>query len=104
MPIHNSQLQSEVIALYKQLVYLGREYPAGYANFFRPKLKAAFMKKRDLDNEDEIRKSVAFGNYIVKELETMYYLKKYRALRARYTVPEQEAYMAIQKKLEAERI
>lgn len=34
----------------------------------------------------------------------MYYLKKYRALRARYTVPEQEAYMAIQKKLEAERI
>jgi hypothetical protein len=38
------------------------------------------------------------------ELETMYYLKKYRALRARYTVPEQEAYMAIQKKLEAERI
>jgi len=45
---------------------LGREYPAGYANFFRPKLKAAFMKKRDLDNEDEIRKSVAFGNYIVK--------------------------------------
>jgi hypothetical protein len=45
---------------------LGREYPAGYTNFFRPKLKAAFMKKRDLDNEDEIRKSVAFGNYIVK--------------------------------------
>jgi hypothetical protein len=107
-------------------VYLGRDYPAGYTNFFRPKLKAAFMKKRDLVDESEIRKSIAFGNYIVKgeklywldihssgliltsifkpELEAMYYLKKYRTLRARYTIPEQEAYMAIQKKLESERL
>ncbi|KAH8552620.1 LYR motif-containing protein 5 [Umbelopsis sp. PMI_123] len=104
MFIPNQQLRSEVIALYKQLVYLGRDYPAGYTNFFRPKLKAAFMKKRDLVDESEIRKSIAFGDYIVKELEAMYYLKKYRTLRARYTIPEQEAYMAIQKKLESERL
>ncbi|KAI8994800.1 hypothetical protein BDB01DRAFT_774115 [Pilobolus umbonatus] len=59
-------LRSEVISLYKQLVYLGREYPAGYHNHFRPKLKAAFMKKKDLTNEDDIRKSIAFGEYIIK--------------------------------------
>ncbi|GAB5592586.1 hypothetical protein Unana1_07486 [Umbelopsis nana] len=104
MPNPNPQLRSQVIVLYKQLVYLGREYPAGYTNFFRPKLKSAFMKKRELEDEEEIRKAVAFGNYIIKELEAMYYLKKYRTLRARYTVPEQEAYMAIQKKLESERL
>ncbi|KAI9285474.1 lyr motif-containing protein 5a [Umbelopsis sp. AD052] len=104
MTILNQQLRSEVIALYKQLVYLGRDYPAGYTNFFRPKLKAAFMKKRDLVDEAEIRKSIAFGNYIIKELEAMYYLKKYRTLRARYTVPEEDAHIALQKALESERI
>ncbi|CAO3672857.1 unnamed protein product [Umbelopsis ramanniana] len=92
----NPQLRSEVIALYKQLVYLGRDYPAGYTRFFRPKLKAAFLTKRHLVDEAEIRKSVAFGGYIVKELEAMYYLRKYRALRARYVVPEQDAHAMIQ--------
>jgi len=48
------------------LVYLGREYPAGYADFFRPKLKAAFHKKRVLANEQEILKSIKFGEYIIK--------------------------------------
>ncbi|KAI8394320.1 uncharacterized protein BYT42DRAFT_554204 [Radiomyces spectabilis] len=79
-----SPLRSEVIALYKQLVYLGREYPLGYHNFFRPKLKAAFMKNRNLTEEADIKKALAFGEYIVKELEMMYYLRKYRALRKRY--------------------
>ncbi|KAJ2962876.1 hypothetical protein NQZ79_g2124 [Umbelopsis isabellina] len=99
----NVDLNSATNAILK-LVYLGREYPMGYTNFFRPKLKAAFIKKRELQDEEEIRKSIAFGNYIVKELEAMYYLKKYRTLRARYTVPEQEAYNSLQKKLEAEGI
>ncbi|KAI8877176.1 hypothetical protein K501DRAFT_326669 [Backusella circina FSU 941] len=79
-----SPLRPQVIALYKQLVYLGREYPAGYNNFFRPKLKSAFLKKKDLKSEEEIKKSIAFGEYIIKELEMMYYLRKYRTLRKRY--------------------
>ncbi|KAI7875800.1 LYR motif-containing protein 5A [Lichtheimia hyalospora FSU 10163] len=77
-------LRSQVIALYKQLAYLGREYPLGYENFFRPKLKAAFMKKRDLTDEEEIRKAIAMGEYVCKELEALYYLRKYRAMRRRY--------------------
>ena len=79
-----TNLRPQVIALYKQLVYLGREYPAGYTDFFRPKLKAAFFKKRDLTDEQEILKSIKFGEYIIKELEMMYYLRKYRTLRKRY--------------------
>ncbi|KAI9478600.1 MAG: putative growth hormone-inducible soluble protein [Benjaminiella poitrasii] len=77
-------LRSQVIALYKQLVYLGREYPSGYTNFFRPKLKAAFLKKKDLKDEQEILKAIKFGEYIIKELEMMYYLRKYRTLQKRY--------------------
>lgn len=48
------------------MVYLGREYPAGYQDFFRPKLKAAFLKKKDLTDEQEILKSIQFGEYIIK--------------------------------------
>jgi hypothetical protein len=48
------------------LVYLGREYPAGYHDFFRPKLKAAFLKKKDITDEQEIQKSIKFGEYIIK--------------------------------------
>ncbi|KAI9490013.1 hypothetical protein BDB00DRAFT_571290 [Zychaea mexicana] len=79
-----SPLRSQVIALYKQLAYLGREYPLGYENFFRPRLKSAFLKKRDLTDEEEIKKSIALGEYVCKELETLYYLRKYRAMRRRY--------------------
>jgi hypothetical protein len=50
----------------KKLVYLGREYPAGYTDFFRPKLKAAFFKNQHLQNEQEIKKSIQFGEYIIK--------------------------------------
>ncbi|KAI9020849.1 complex 1 protein [Phycomyces nitens] len=81
----SSPLRPKVISLYKQLVYLGREYPAGYEDFFRPRLKAAFMKKRDLENEEDIKKALLHGDYIIKELEAMYYLRKYRTLRKRYT-------------------
>ncbi|KAI9271242.1 hypothetical protein EDC94DRAFT_656123 [Helicostylum pulchrum] len=44
----------------------GREYPAGYQDFFRPKLKAAFLKKKDVTDEQEILKSIQFGEYIIK--------------------------------------
>ena len=66
------------------------------------------MKKRDLTDQEEIKKSIALGEYVCKgkreddgrsqrgcyknalkyvfdlELETLYYLRKYRAMRRRY--------------------
>ncbi|RUS34358.1 complex 1 protein [Jimgerdemannia flammicorona] len=59
-------LRSQVISLYKQLVYLGREYPLGYTEYFRPRLKAAFAKKSDLREGEEIRRAIAHGEYVVK--------------------------------------
>lgn len=47
-------------------MYLGRDYPAGYNDFFRPKLKAAFFKKQDLTDEKDILKAIQFGEYIIK--------------------------------------
>ncbi|KAI9310483.1 hypothetical protein BX666DRAFT_2145051 [Dichotomocladium elegans] len=80
----SSPLRPRVVALYKQLVYLGREYPLGYSDYFRPRLKAAFMKKRDLTDEEDIKKAIAMGEYVCKEIEALYYLRKYRAMRRRY--------------------
>ncbi|KAI8062568.1 hypothetical protein BC940DRAFT_308565 [Gongronella butleri] len=77
-------MRPEVRALYKQLSYLGREYPLGYNEFFRPRLKAAFMKKKDLTSDQDIQQAVALGEYVCKEIEMLYYLRKYRTMRRRY--------------------
>ncbi|CAG8563050.1 14640_t:CDS:2 [Acaulospora morrowiae] len=76
-------LRYQVRDLYKRLLFLGREYPLGYS-YFRPRLKKAFLKNRDLANDDEIKNAIGTGEYVVKELEALYYLKKYRTLKRSY--------------------
>ena len=66
-----------------QLVYLGRDYPLGW-DYFRPRLKAAFLKNREVTDPEKIEQLIARGNYVVKEIETLYMLKKYRTLKKRY--------------------
>ncbi|KAK3720581.1 hypothetical protein LTR37_003630 [Vermiconidia calcicola] len=65
-------------------VYKGREYPLGFENYFRPRLHKAFKAKSGLQDEDEIKKSIAQAEYVKKEIEALYYLKRYRALKQRY--------------------
>ena len=66
-----------------QLLYLGREYPAG-ADYFRQKCKNAFMKNRNVKDPDEIKVLLARGEYVTKEIEALYMLRKYRTLKKRY--------------------
>ncbi len=66
-----------------QLLYLGREYPRG-ADFFREKLKNAFMKNKDVKDPEQIEMLLGRGEYIIKELEALYMLRKYRTLKKRY--------------------
>lgn len=80
-------LKSQVVRLYKNLLYLGREYPRG-STYFRERLKAAFMKNKDVKDPEKIRKLVAKGDFVIKELEAMYFLRKYRTLKKRYYDPE----------------
>ncbi|KAL2167308.1 hypothetical protein VTG60DRAFT_1437 [Thermothelomyces hinnuleus] len=79
----NPELRRQVIAIYKQLLYLGRDYPQGY-DFFRPRLHRAFMAKAHLTDENEIREGIARAEFVRKEIEALYYLKRYRTLRKRY--------------------
>ncbi|XP_054264018.1 electron transfer flavoprotein regulatory factor 1 [Macrosteles quadrilineatus] len=75
--------KAQVIQLYKTLLYLGKDYPLGY-DFFRTRLKRAFMKNRDEKDPEKIMKMIHHGEYVVRELETLYMLKKYRTLKRRY--------------------
>ncbi|KAL2027356.1 hypothetical protein VTO58DRAFT_111447 [Aureobasidium pullulans] len=78
-----TQLRYQVIRIYKELLYLGREYPLGY-DYFRPRLHKAFSSKANLISEAEIKKGIESAEYVKKEIEALYYLKRYRALKQRY--------------------
>lgn len=65
-----------------QLLFLGRDYPAGY-DYFRGKLHNAFIKNKDVTDPEKIEKMIAHGEFVV-ELEALYMLKKYRTLKRRY--------------------
>lgn len=78
-----ASLRSRVIQLYKNLLHLGKDYPRGY-DYFRSRLKAAFLKNKDMTDPVQIEMCIARGQYIIKELEALYMLKKYRTLRKRY--------------------
>lgn len=62
---------------------MGQDYPLGYI-YFRDKCHNAFWKNKDLNDPVEIKKRLKHGDYIIKELEALYMLKKYRTLRSRY--------------------
>ncbi|XP_038627097.1 electron transfer flavoprotein regulatory factor 1 [Tachyglossus aculeatus] len=80
-------LRGEVLTLYKNLLYLGRDYPKGAA-YFRARLKAAFLKNRDVSDPEKIKALIARGEFVTKELEALYFLRKYRAMKQRYYTEE----------------
>ncbi|KAF8539556.1 LYR family protein [Trichophaea hybrida] len=82
----STPLQTQVKKIYKDLLYLGRDYPLGY-QYFKPRLHKAFMSKSHLRDEDQIRDSLKQAEFVKKEIEALYYVKKYRAMRERYGAP-----------------
>lgn len=62
---------------------MGKEYPGGPATF-RTKCHNAFLKNSQETDPEKISKMINLGEYIVKELEALYHLKKYRAMKNRY--------------------
>ncbi|CRK20597.1 LYR motif-containing protein 5A like [Verticillium longisporum] len=82
----NPELRRQVIAMYKELLFMGREYPLGFA-YFRPRLHKAFAANAGLRDEAAIRRGLERAEFVKKEIEALYYLKRYRTLRKRY-VPD----------------
>ncbi|KAH9177389.1 hypothetical protein EDB89DRAFT_1902592 [Lactarius sanguifluus] len=105
-----SATRQRVLALYKELHRLGRDYPD--ANYdFNGRMRRMFEKNRDLKDPAEIEQALRFGEYIKNgthvrtadpttgpsftspfygnHIETLalYSLRKYRHLRQRYYHP-----------------
>ena len=83
-----------------QLSYLGRDYPLG-ADWFHSKLKNAFIKTRGVTDPEELSKLLDRGDFVVKEVEALYRLRKYRTLKKRYYSEDTLTPESIQKKIES---
>jgi hypothetical protein len=66
----NPELRRQVINIYKELLYLGREYPLGY-DYFRQRLHKAFSGQAHLTDEEKIRTGIARAQFVKKEIEAM---------------------------------
>ncbi|ORZ39083.1 LYR motif-containing protein 5A-like protein [Catenaria anguillulae PL171] len=84
-PAMSTPLRSRVIHAYKELLFLGRDYPhpEGFP-WFRRKLKSAFQKNAHLTDEHEIKQALLRADFVKKEIEALYYLRKYRSVQKRY--------------------
>ncbi|OQD90959.1 hypothetical protein PENANT_c001G08862 [Penicillium antarcticum] len=54
----NYELRRQVITVYKELLFLGREYPLGY-QYFRDRLHRAFASQAQITDDEQIRKGIA---------------------------------------------
>lgn len=75
---------------------MGQSYPSG-PEFFNQRLHKAFVSRKDVQDPKEIKALIDKGNYVIKELEALHKLRKYRAMKHAYydetppppsTVPE----------------
>ncbi|XP_065072947.1 electron transfer flavoprotein regulatory factor 1 [Ochlerotatus camptorhynchus] len=78
-----SSTRKQVLDLYKRLQYLGRDYPGG-PEMFRKKCYNAFKRQSTETDPQKIEKAISLGEYVQKEIEALYSLKKYRAMKKRY--------------------
>ncbi|KAJ5168179.1 uncharacterized protein N7482_003773 [Penicillium canariense] len=61
----NAELRRQVINVYKELLWLGREYPLGY-QYFRDRLHRAFVGQAHITDEEQIRKGIARAEFVKK--------------------------------------
>ncbi|KAI0255074.1 hypothetical protein BJV78DRAFT_1120141 [Lactifluus subvellereus] len=79
--------RQRVLALYKELHRLGRDYPDPSYDF-NGRMRRMFEKNRDLTDPAEIEQALQFGEYIRQETLALYSLRKYRHLKQRYDSPK----------------
>ncbi|KAJ5296016.1 hypothetical protein N7508_010837 [Penicillium antarcticum] len=66
----NYELRRQVITVYKELLFLGREYPLGY-QYFRDRLHRAFASQAQITDDEQIRKGIARAEFVKKEVEAL---------------------------------
>ena len=85
-PAPRPRMDPRVRDLYKRILVVGRDYPAGLEHV-RERAKAEFGKRAGLTDDVDIKRAIAYGRYMVKEMIGVVQLKKYRTMKKRY-VPD----------------
>lgn len=75
--------RSRVIQLYKTFIHLGKDYPKGF-DYFHERVRNAFLKNAQVTDPVKVEQLIKHGEFVVKEIEALYMLKKYRTLKQRY--------------------
>jgi len=72
--------------LYKRAILVGRDYPHQEGiDYVRRTWKEALRNTPEItNNEPELRKAIGKGRYMIREMEGVIQLKKYRAMKKRY--------------------
>jgi len=78
-----SPYRQRVLLTYKQMLYLGKDYPEGF-HYYRKKLNDAFKRNAGESDPSRIEQLLFRANYVMKEIEALYMLRKYRAMKNRY--------------------
>lgn len=76
-------LRRQVLSAYKQILYLAKDWPEGYT-VLRDRARKAFLINRNEEDPRKIEMLVGRAEFVAKEIETLYKLKKYRTLKKRY--------------------
>ena len=82
--------------LYRRILIVGKDYPTGL-DAVRKRAKAEFAKNSHLEDGLELRRAVNYGRYMVREMQGVIMLKKYRTIKQRYAADEQDEYTAAAK-------
>ena len=62
---------------------MGRDWPQGY-EIFRERTKSVFRKNSRETDPETVRQLIRRGEFVLREIEALYMLKKYRTLKKRY--------------------
>lgn len=62
---------------------MARDWPDGYAAL-RNQARGAFLRNKDETDPQKIAELIGRAEFVVKEVEALYKLKKYRTLKRRY--------------------
>lgn len=76
-------VKASVRSLYKQIIFVGRNYPGGI-EYVRKMAKQEFRKHANETDPEKIKLALAKGRWYLKELEATIQLHKYRTLKRNY--------------------
>jgi hypothetical protein len=64
-------------------LFYGKDYPLDF-DYFKTRLRKAFRKNIAIQDPIEIQKLIDRGEFVIKEIDALYKLRKYRHLKKSY--------------------